>query len=120
MVVTKIAAGVAVLLNATAAWSQDLSSGVYEGEKGSLRVIVDGRDVGVTVKIPGCLGSVDGYLARNDSGQLFIVSSAYKEDSCAIAIQPNGESSFSMRQGPECSYNHGAACSFNGSVERVR
>jgi hypothetical protein len=113
-------AGLALALSATAAWPQDLPGGVYEGEKGSLRVIVDGRDVGVTVKTPGCLGSVEGRLARNDAGQLFMVSSAYEEDSCAIAIQPHGKFSFSMRQGSECSYNHGAACSFNGFVERVR
>jgi hypothetical protein len=95
-------------------------SGVYEGEGSSLRVVVDGRDVGVTVRVPGRLGSVEGSLARNDAGRLFIVSSAYKDDSCAIAVQPHGRFSFSMKQGPECSYNHGAGCSFDGLVERAR
>jgi len=66
----------AVVINATAAWSQGLMSGVYEGlgqDRGSLRVIVDGRDVGVTIKAVGCLGSVEGFLATNDAGDLFMV-----------------------------------------------
>jgi hypothetical protein len=116
----QMAVGFALIMNATPSWSQDISAGVYEGERGTLRVTVDGSDIGVTVKTPGCLGSVEGFLARNDAGQLFMVSSNYKTDSCAIAIQAHGKSSFSTRQGPECSYNHGAACSFDGFVERVR
>lgn len=74
----KTTAGLALALNAAAAWPQEPSNGTYEGERGSLRVIVDCPDVGVTVKTPGCLGSVEGLFARNDAGQLFMVSSAYK------------------------------------------
>ena len=60
----KMAVGLALMLNGTPAWPQDPLAGVYEGEQGSLKVIVDGRDVGVTVKTPRCLGSVEGYLAE--------------------------------------------------------
>jgi hypothetical protein len=116
----KVVVGLMLMAYAVPVWSQDLLSGVYEGERGSLKVIVDGNDVGVTVRKAGCLGSVEGFLARNGSGHLFIVSSSYQKDSCAIAIESFGKFSFSMTQGPECSYHHGASCSFNGFVERVQ
>jgi hypothetical protein len=106
-----------------AAFADDLRDGVYESKlqgRGVLRVIVDGRDIGVSVKTVGCLGNVEGILARNKAGDLFLVSSNYAEDQCAIAITPSGKFAFSMRQGPECSYSHGASCDFNGFVERVR
>jgi hypothetical protein len=113
----------AATVSAGAAVAQDLRNGVYESKiqgGGVLRVIVDGQDVGITVKTVGCLGSVEGSLAHNQAGDLFMVSSNYEKDSCAIAIAPSGKFSFSTRQGPGCSYHHGAACDFNGYVERVR
>lgn len=118
-----LSAAVVAAVSAGHASAQDLRDGVYEMKiegGGVLRAIVDGRDVGVTVKTVGCLGSVEGTLAHNKAGDLFMVSSAYKDDGCAIAITPSGKFAFTMKQGPECSYNHGAACDFNGLVERVR
>lgn len=118
-----LSAALVALLGAGPASAEDLRDGVYESKiqgGGVLRVIVDGRDVGVSVKTVGCLGNVEGTLARNKAGDLFMVSSNYAVDQCAISIAPSGKFGFSMRQGPECSYNHGAACDFNGFVERVR
>lgn len=107
---------------ATPASSDGLKDGTYEGggENGStLRVIVDGTDVAVNVSGVGCLGMVEGFLARNDQGDLFLVSSSYADDQCAVAILPQGQFSFAMRAGPECSIYHGAACGFDGYVQRV-
>jgi len=123
IIAARLLSGLVLVFNVSAAYSEDLMSGTYESksrDESLLRVIVDGRHAGVTVKTRGCLGSVEGYLARNRKGELFLVSSSYEEDMCAIAIEPHGRFSFSMREGPECSDLHGFACSFNGFMERVR
>ena len=97
--------------------------GVYEGgaaDIGKIRLIVEGRDAFVRILAKGCIGMVEGHLAKHSSGELFLVASDYQTSKCAIGISPTGKFSMSLRQGPECSYHHGAACSFNGFVERVR
>lgn len=97
--------------------------GVYEGgasDIGKIRLIVDGRDAFVRILAKGCIGLVEGRLAKNNAGELFLVASDYETSQCAIAISTGNKFSMTLRQGPECSYHHGAACSFNGFVERVR
>jgi hypothetical protein len=114
---------IAVLSVPSIGWSQDVLEGVYEGqgqEGGQVRMIVDGKDVGVSIKMKGCLGYVEGYFANNRKGDTFLLSSEYKEDGCAIAIGKHGKFAVSLRQGPECTQLHGAACSFNGWLDRVR
>lgn len=110
-------------LTATPASSEYLLDGVYEGaarDLGAVRVVVDGRDAVIRILAQGCLGIVEGRLAKNKTGDLFLVASDYAVSQCALAITPHGKFSFSLEQGPECTYHHGAMCSFNGFVERVR
>lgn len=111
------------VLTAAPASGEYLLDGVYEGaarDLGSVRVVVDGRDAVIRILAQGCIGIVEGRLAKNNTGDLFLVASDYAVSQCAVAITPHGKFSFSLEQGLECTYHHGALCSFDGFVERVR
>lgn len=98
-------------------------SGTYEGSaeyNGRLRVVVDGREAAIFLKAANCVGFVEGHLARNPRGEVFLLSSGYKTDGCAVRLEVDGAFYMYLKPGPECTSLHGAACGFGGYVERVR
>ncbi len=99
--------------------AQELQQGTYRGDteyNTTVVVNIQGKRAWASIIANGCLGDVEGKLARNDAGQLYLVDDLYKESQCAIAIIPDSATSFQTEQGPECSYHHGAACDFNAYV----
>ncbi|WP_206539640.1 hypothetical protein [Ruegeria sp. ANG-S4] len=99
--------------------AQDISQGAYQGVteyNTSVAVTIEAKRASITASANGCLGFVEGRLARNSTDQLFLVDDLYNESQCAIAIIPESSTSFRTIEGPECSYHHGAGCDFNALV----
>lgn len=113
LVIVSLALGAA--LSPAAVEAEEIMSGTYGGER--LRVAVDGEDVGLKVVAVGCIGELNGRLARNESGEIFIMSN--DEPRCVLSVTPRDEVSFSIRQHQNCTHYHGAACSFEGNVRRT-
>lgn len=114
--------GAALLLVISAAetgYAQQLPDGTYRNgsqDGMSLQVTLQNNRVEVSTSTIGCLGVVEGWLGHNTSGQLFVVADDYEQSQCVIQLFPESGRGFRMQQGQGCSYHHGAACSFEGTV----
>ncbi len=108
------------LIAPAAAHAQEIQNGNYRGDtefNTTVVVNIKGKRADITILANGCLGYVEGKLARNDKGQLFLVDDLYNESQCAVALIPQSATSFLTQEGPECSYHHGFSCNFDALVQ---
>ncbi|QGX96943.1 hypothetical protein EI983_01070 [Roseovarius faecimaris] len=110
----------ALSLGMSSALAQTGLDGTYRGGQGSyqMRVTVQGGSGEAVITATGCLGELSGQVAKQGGDQWTLSGEAYGS-SCTLTMKRTGAQSFRVTQGPGCTFFHGAACSFETTIDKV-
>lgn len=94
--------------------------GTYAGGVGGLTVDVsvqNGR-ANIAVRIPGCIGELDGAVTAQANGDWSVFANEYGS-SCTVSFHRTASGAYQIEEGPGCATWHGASCAFVGQVTRT-
>jgi hypothetical protein len=117
-----LGACVALFVCSGAASSQQRSApmpGSFQGSDLTLRIE---RNLNTAIRIGGrCRGSIAGPAQQVDRSTLVLSKKEpHQEKACRVTIKFAQDFRSAVLEESECSYYHGAGCSFIGSVQRTR
>jgi serine/threonine protein kinase len=94
-------------------------NGVYtgNGSNADLRILVENGSAALTLTGDGCVGFFEGSV-KLVSGDNWRVIAPIADSPCVIDFQRAGPLSFTVEQGPGCTYYHGFRCEFTGHVTK--
>ena len=96
-------------------------NGAYtgNGSNADLHIFVENDFAVLTLKGDGCIGQLEG-STQVVSANNWRVIAVDADSPCVIDLRRAGPLSFTVEQGPGCTYYHGFSCEFTGYVTKSR